>query len=499
MLPLLLAPALSSARAAFNRYQAELGATAILIAAERHRQKTGDWPASIAAIDHNILPNAPLDPFTGKAFLMLRHDGQVVIYSVGPNLDDEQGATNKNRSVRSGPDDVSARAWDVKLRHVETMNVPSRSDGRLCNRLCERGSSKMTLNPYASDSSPISQVAAGAAALPAGLWKSTWRALKRGARLAAFVGGPLSLLFIIPAFVLAAFGVGSDGRWALPRFWLGGLILFIYIIVLGAFIGGVMGFVGGLIGRVRKRRANAGKFAEAELADHSSCVEEDTSRRSVPSKPAPRTAWLWITAAGLLVGILIASVIGFQSGVIVARSVESRLEAAIAAADRDDPNWRLDDLLANRVIVLDEENSANVMDQIVAILPEGWLASTKPAVDGHSERLLRVKEAFDAFGATPENVRLSDPVANSLRVELKTLEEAVAARSLKGFRGGRHELEIGPTIIDTPLQQTQDARSRARLLCIDAAMRTRWRPGRRASTRVRRFSVPADRSVTSHS
>jgi hypothetical protein len=83
-----------------------------------------------------------------------------------------------------------------------------------------------------------------------------------------------------------------------------------------------------------------------------------------------------------------------------------------------------------------------------------------------------VKEAFDAMNATPENVRLSDPVANTLRDELKTFEEAVElARGLKGFRRGRHELEIGPTLIDTPLQQTQDARSVARLLAIDAAMR----------------------------
>jgi hypothetical protein len=118
-LPLLLAPGMSTASSAFVGYQADLGATAILIAAERHRRKTGDWPASIASIDRSILPRAPLDPFTGRAFQMERHDGQVVVYSVGPNLKDEHGAEQAKRGNNRGPDDVSARMWDVSLRGRE--------------------------------------------------------------------------------------------------------------------------------------------------------------------------------------------------------------------------------------------------------------------------------------------------------------------------------------------------------------------------------------------
>jgi hypothetical protein len=115
MLPLLLVPGMSSSRA-FVNYRADLGATAILIAAERHRLKTGDWPTSIAAIDRSVLPRPPLDPYTGQAFHMERHDGQLVIYSVGSNLEDEHGAEPAKRGIRSGPDDVSARAWDSSMR-----------------------------------------------------------------------------------------------------------------------------------------------------------------------------------------------------------------------------------------------------------------------------------------------------------------------------------------------------------------------------------------------
>jgi hypothetical protein len=116
MLPLMVVPGMSSASAACQRYQADLSATAILIAAERHRRKTGQWPGSIAAIDRSILPNAPLDPFTGAPFKFEYHDGQLLIYSVGPNLEDNHGADEKKRGFQRGPDDVSARAWDVPLR-----------------------------------------------------------------------------------------------------------------------------------------------------------------------------------------------------------------------------------------------------------------------------------------------------------------------------------------------------------------------------------------------
>ena len=46
---------------------------------------------------------------------MERHDGQFVIYSVGPNLVDEHGQETK-RGKPAGPDDISARAWDASVR-----------------------------------------------------------------------------------------------------------------------------------------------------------------------------------------------------------------------------------------------------------------------------------------------------------------------------------------------------------------------------------------------
>ena len=102
-LPLLMMPAMSSASHAHSRYQSELGATVIVLAAERHRRKTGGWPASIEAIDRAILPDPPSDPFSGQAFRMEHRDGQLLIYSIGPNRRDEHGAYDPKQWMKKVP------------------------------------------------------------------------------------------------------------------------------------------------------------------------------------------------------------------------------------------------------------------------------------------------------------------------------------------------------------------------------------------------------------
>ena len=115
-LPIMLTPAANSAAHAYVRSQAELGSMAILIAAERHRRKSGKWPASIKEIDPGILKEAPLDPFTGQPFHFEHRDGQLFVYSVGPNGKDEHGKYDPRRWLSGKSDDVGSQAWDVQLR-----------------------------------------------------------------------------------------------------------------------------------------------------------------------------------------------------------------------------------------------------------------------------------------------------------------------------------------------------------------------------------------------
>jgi hypothetical protein len=111
-----LMPKLTSFSSAFAHYQGDLGATAILLAAERHRRKTSAWPVSLAAIDRDILPDAPVDPCSGRDYRMEHHDGQIVIYSIGPNGEDEQGEYDPKQWDKGWADDVGAIGWDVNLR-----------------------------------------------------------------------------------------------------------------------------------------------------------------------------------------------------------------------------------------------------------------------------------------------------------------------------------------------------------------------------------------------
>ena len=116
VLPLLMMPAMEASSQAHARYQAEMGASAILLAAERHRRRHGAWPESVAAIDPAILVDPPVDPFTGRPYRIERRDGQFLVHSVGQNLRDERGAYDPKTFMKGGPDDYGSGAWDVPLR-----------------------------------------------------------------------------------------------------------------------------------------------------------------------------------------------------------------------------------------------------------------------------------------------------------------------------------------------------------------------------------------------
>jgi hypothetical protein len=182
-----------------------------------------------------------------------------------------------------------------------------------------------------------------------------------------------------------------------------------------------------------------------------------------------RRRWPWIVL-GLLVGVPL--LLSFLAGVYNGREVDARLARAIAAADRDDPDWRFDDLLAARRSVPDEENAALVVARAVALLPPNWPAVTFVAPGEPAPRPAPAQHAFDALMDTPANVWLEDGMSNILRDELREHEAAVLiARAVADYDIGRHEIEPLPNPYDILLTQTQATRSVARLLACDAAIR----------------------------
>ena len=79
-------------RAAQARYQTELGATALLLAAERHRRKTGAWPASANSMAPEILTNPP-----GGYSWMFTKGGDLEAWGAG-----EDDKVNPNAYQRRG-------------------------------------------------------------------------------------------------------------------------------------------------------------------------------------------------------------------------------------------------------------------------------------------------------------------------------------------------------------------------------------------------------------
>ncbi len=96
-----------------------------MLAVERYRRMSGHWPSSLEALVPAQLKQVPLDPYDGKPLrYRLRADG-AVIYSVGPDLKDDDGKFERNgrlgRTWGAKPSelqglDIGVRLWDLAHR-----------------------------------------------------------------------------------------------------------------------------------------------------------------------------------------------------------------------------------------------------------------------------------------------------------------------------------------------------------------------------------------------
>jgi len=96
------------------RNQAVLHSARVALAAERYRLANGNWPKTLEQLTPRFLAAVPLDPFA-QGPLRLRHTTEgLVIYSVGPNEQDDGGdlEPTSNRDLR----DVGFRLWHPDKR-----------------------------------------------------------------------------------------------------------------------------------------------------------------------------------------------------------------------------------------------------------------------------------------------------------------------------------------------------------------------------------------------
>lgn len=181
----------------------------------------------------------------------------------------------------------------------------------------------------------------------------------------------------------------------------------------------------------------------------------------------PKCRWLFSVPAIVLLLMVAAALADDPKG-----PIETQLAKAIAAADRDDPNWRIADILRHGRAVPDAENGALVVARVIKLLPENWPANPPQPPGLPQPPVPPAMRAYQLLVAAPAGVRLADDLSVEVRLALVEVAEAVKlARTLVDYPRGRHEVTLGPAIIDTQLDETQTARSVARLLEMDAMLR----------------------------
>ena len=98
-----------------NRYLAMLNCAITGLAIERYRITNGKWPRKLDELVPEYLAKLPTDPFNGEPLLVGTILGGLVIYSVGPDLQDNNGLIDDSNSNKEGTD-IGFRLWEVPMR-----------------------------------------------------------------------------------------------------------------------------------------------------------------------------------------------------------------------------------------------------------------------------------------------------------------------------------------------------------------------------------------------
>jgi hypothetical protein len=112
----LLAPALGKIADACERSQVQLRCAIVAVAAERYRRARGQWPDKLEALkEAGYLREVPTDLYDGRPLRLRRRDDGVVVYSVGPDGEDNGGRLDFKNPVAPGMD-LGFRLWDTAAR-----------------------------------------------------------------------------------------------------------------------------------------------------------------------------------------------------------------------------------------------------------------------------------------------------------------------------------------------------------------------------------------------
>ncbi|MFA5393916.1 MAG: hypothetical protein WC081_02340 [Candidatus Ratteibacteria bacterium] len=88
---LLMLPALGRANQQQSICTAGLESLKLATALKIYKQKHGNYPDMLLSVSPEIIPELPLDPFTGKDYIYRKEGKGFILYSVGPNERDDNG------------------------------------------------------------------------------------------------------------------------------------------------------------------------------------------------------------------------------------------------------------------------------------------------------------------------------------------------------------------------------------------------------------------------
>jgi hypothetical protein len=106
MISAMLLPAISSILEQQVKYTATLDSFKLALALKIYKQKHGYYPDKIAILSPEVIPELPLDPFTGKEYIYRKEGRGFIVYSIGLNEKDDNGVYDPKQKY----DDI---AWKV--------------------------------------------------------------------------------------------------------------------------------------------------------------------------------------------------------------------------------------------------------------------------------------------------------------------------------------------------------------------------------------------------
>jgi hypothetical protein len=310
---------------------------------------------------------------------------------------------------------------------------------------------------------------------PASFGQALLRGAKVGRRVLWCVGMPLGAIAFVLGLFPTALGLGAGRGFSVHPLSIGGVGVYAG----GMLLGSILGVVIGVLGFVRRRLRDSSKpdtlwgrmNRPVRLTREAPPDAEPIDSATPPELPTtrPRRA-RWVRFVGILVGVLLA--LAFGVGAYLGWDLDRGLADAMAGADREDPHWRLSDLMAAREKVPIAENSAVLVARAAAALPLMWPEGPDRPFGSPVQPPSAISVGLEALEATESNIRLDRETVDALRSELAKFASAVDdARRVAGFARGRHELRLTRALINTSLKETVNARRVARLLAADSAIR----------------------------